>query len=210
MNWHKRLIACIVGTMTAVSLAACGGGSGTAAPTATSAPSATQTVAPTTGGDSTTLVAYFSATGSTKRVAEDIATTTSGTLFAIEPAEAYTSDDLNYNDADSRVSREHDDESLRDVKLRTTEVPDWDRYTTVYIGYPIWWGVAAWPVDTFVRANDFSGKTVIPFCTSASSPLGSSASELAKLANGGDWKDGQRFSSSESAQNVEAWVRQQS
>lgn len=75
-------------------------------------------------GDSTTLVAYFSATGSTKRVAEDIATTTGGTLFAIEPAEAYTSDDLNYNDADSRVSREHDDERLRDVKLKTTEVPD--------------------------------------------------------------------------------------
>lgn len=208
MNWHKRLAACIVGAAAVVTLTACGGGSGDAA--ATSTPSAAQTVAPATGGDSTTLVAYFSATGSTKRVAEDIATTTGGTLFAIEPAEAYTSDDLNYNDADSRVSREHDDESLRDVKLKTTEVPDWDRYTTVYIGYPIWWGVAAWPMNTFVRANDFSGKTVIPFCTSASSPLGSSASELAKLANGGDWKDGQRFSSSESAQNVEAWVRQQS
>lgn len=208
MNWHKRLAACIVGAAAVVTLTACGGGSGDAA--ATSTPSAAQTVAPATGGDSTTLVAYFSATGSTKRVAEDIATTTGGTLFAIEPAEAYTSDDLNYNDADSRVSREHDDERLRDVKLKTTEVPDWDRYTTVYIGYPIWWGVAAWPMNTFVRANDFSGKTVIPFCTSASSPLGSSASELAKLSNGGDWKDGQRFSSSESAQNVEAWVRQQS
>lgn len=208
MNWHKRLAACIVGAAAVVTLTAYGGGSGDAA--ATSTPSAAQTVAPATGGDSTTLVAYFSATGSTKRVAEDIATTTGGTLFAIEPAEAYTSDDLNYNDADSRVSREHDDERLRDVKLKTTEVPDWDRYTTVYIGYPIWWGVAAWPMNTFVRANDFSGKTVIPFCTSASSPLGSSASELAKLSNGGDWKDGQRFSSSESAQNVEAWVRQQS
>lgn len=208
MNWHKRLAACIVGVAAVVTLTAYGGGSGDAA--ATSTPSAAQTVAPATGSDSTTLVAYFSATGSTKRVAEDIATTTGGTLFAIEPAEAYTSDDLNYNDADSRVSREHDDERLRDVKLKTTEVPDWDRYTTVYIGYPIWWGVAAWPMNTFVRANDFSGKTVIPFCTSASSPLGSSASELAKLANGGDWKDGQRFSSSESAQNVEAWVRQQS
>lgn len=208
MNWHKRLAACIVGVAAVVTLTAYGGGSGDAA--ATSTPSAAQTVAPATGGDSTTLVAYFSATGSTKRVAEDIATTTGGTLFAIEPAEAYTSDDLNYNDADSRVSREHDDERLRDVKLKTTEVPDWDRYTTVYIGYPIWWGVAAWPMNTFVRANDFSGKTVIPFCTSASSPLGSSASELAKLSNGGDWKDGQRFSSSESAQNVEAWVRQQS
>lgn len=207
MNWHKRLAACIVGAAV-VTLTACGGGSGDTS--ATPAPSSTQTVAPMTGDTSTTLVAYFSATGSTKRVAEDIATATGGTLFAIEPAEAYTSDDLNYNDADSRVSREHDDESLRDVKLKTTEVPDWDRYTTVYIGYPIWWGVAAWPVDTFVRANDFSGKTVIPFCTSASSPLGSSASELAKLANGGDWKDGQRFGPSADAADVKAWVKQQS
>ncbi|WP_126032492.1 flavodoxin [Bifidobacterium castoris] len=207
MNWHKRLAACIVGAAV-VTLTACGGGSGDTS--ATPAPSSTQTVAPMTGDTSTTLVAYFSATGSTKRVAEDIATATGGTLFAIEPAEAYTSDDLNYNDADSRVSKEHDDESLRDVKLKTTEVPDWDRYTTVYIGYPIWWGVAAWPVDTFVRANDFSGKTVIPFCTSASSPLGSSASELAKLANGGDWKDGQRFGPSADAADVKAWVKQQS
>lgn len=207
MNWHKRLAACIVGAAV-VTLTACGGGSGDTS--ATPAPSATQTVAPMPGDTSTTLVAYFSATGSTKRVAEDIATATGGTLFAIEPAEAYTSDDLNYNDADSRVSREHDDESLRDVKLKTTEVPDWDRYTTVYIGYPIWWGVAAWPVDTFVRDNDFSGKTVIPFCTSASSPLGSSASELAKLANGGDWKDGQRFGPLADAADLKAWVKQQS
>ncbi|MDE5640968.1 MAG: flavodoxin, partial [Bifidobacterium castoris] len=122
MNWHKRLAACIVGAAV-VTLTACGSESGDTS--ATPAPSATQTVAPMTGDTSTTLVAYFSATGSTKRVAEDIATATSGTLFAIEPAEAYTSDDLNYNDADSRVSREHDDESLRDVKLKPTEVPDW-------------------------------------------------------------------------------------
>ena len=88
------------------------------------------------------------------------------------------------------MSKEHDDESLRDVKLTTTDAPDWSSYTTVYIGYPIWWGEAAWPVNTFVRANDFSGKTVIPFCTSASSSLGSSASNLAKLATTGDWTEG--------------------
>ncbi|PLS27579.1 flavodoxin [Bifidobacterium anseris] len=205
MNWHKRLIACIVGAMTAVSLAACGGGAGTAA---TSTPQAAQTTG--AAEHTSALVAYFSATGSTRHVAEEIAKVTDGALFEIEPADPYTAADLDYNDADSRISREHDDESLRDVKLRTTEVPNWDDYTTIYIGYPIWWGAAAWPVSTFVRANDFSGKTVIPFCTSASSSIDSSASELAKLANGGDWKDGQRFSSSESAQNVEAWVKQQS
>ncbi len=135
---------------------------------------------------------------------------TGGTLFEIEPAEPYTNDDLNYNDPDSRVSKEHDDESLRDVKLKTTDVSDWSSYTTVYIGYPIWWGEAAWPVNAFVRANDFSGKTVIPFCTSASSPLDSSASNLAKLASTGDWKEGQRFSSSVNTQTVEDWVKQQS
>lgn len=133
-----------------------------------------------------------------------------GPLFEIEPAESYTSDDLNYSDPDSRVSKEHDDESLRDVKLKTTDVPDWSSYTTVYIGYPIWWGEAAWPVNAFVRANDFSGKTVIPFCTSASSPLGSSASNLAKLASTGDWKEGQRFNSSANTQTAEDWVKQQS
>lgn len=131
-------------------------------------------------------------------------------MFEIEPTEPYTNDDLNYNDPDSRVSKEHDDESLRDVKLKTTDVSDWSSYTTVYIGYPIWWGEAAWPVNAFVRANNFSGKTVIPFCTSASSPLGSSASNLAKLASTGDWKEGQRFNSSANTQTVEDWVKQQS
>lgn len=96
------------------------------------------------------------------------------------------------------------------MKLKTTDVSDWSSYTTVYIGYPIWWGEAAWPVNAFVRANDFSGKTVIPFCTSASSPLGSSASNLAKLASTGDWKEGQRFNSSANTQTAEDWVKQQS
>ena len=205
MNWHKRLIACIVGAMTAVSLAACGGGAGTAA---TSTPQAAQTTG--AAEHTSTLVAYFSATGSTRHVAEEIAKVTDGALFEIEPADPYTAADLDYNDADSRVSREHDDESLRDVKLRTTEVPNWDDYTTIYIGYPIWWGIAAWPVNTFVRGNDFNGKTVIPFCTSASSSIASSGKDLQALTKGGDWKEGERFSSSTSATDVEAWVRQQS
>ena len=96
------------------------------------------------------------------------------------------------------------------MELVSVEVEDWDVYETVFIGYPIWWGIAAWPVDSFVETNDFAGKTVIPFCTSASSPLGSSASELARLATTGDWKEGQRFSSSANTQTVEDWVKQQS
>lgn len=102
-----------------------------------------------------------------------IAEATGGDLFAITPAEPYTSDDLNWTDENSRVSQEYADESLRDVELTTTEVENWDSYDTVFIGYPIWWGIAAWPTDSFVKANDFTGKTVIPFCTSSSSGPGS-------------------------------------
>ena len=120
------------------------------------------------------LVAYFSATGNTESVANTIADLTGGDLFEITPADPYTSDDLNWTDDNSRVSREHDDESLRDVELVTTEVENWDDYDTVFIGYPIWWGIAAWPVNNFVKDNDFTGKTVIPFATSASSGMGQS------------------------------------
>ena len=153
-----------------------------------------------------TLVVYYSASGNTKRVAEDIAEAVSADLFEIVPTEVYTSDDLNWTNADSRVSREHDDESLRDVPLTTTEVPDWDSYDTVFIGYPIWWGIAAWPVDTFVKNNDFTGKTVIPFATSSSSGMGQSGSLLADMAGTGDWQEGQRFSSGVSSADVQAWV----
>lgn len=175
----KKLIPLLTGAIMLLSLAACG--SRTAAPEATTAPAAA-------GGK--TLVVYFSATGSTKTAAEAIAAATGGDLLELEPAEPYTSADLDYNNADSRVSREHDDETLRDVALKTTTADNWADYDTVYIGYPIWWGIAAWPVDTFVKANDFTGKTVIPFCTSASSGIGESGAQLAALAGTGDWPGG--------------------
>ena len=158
----------------------------------------------TSGGK--VLVVYYSASGNTKRVAEDIAEAADGDLFEITPAEPYTSDDLNWTNSDSRVSREHDDESLRDVPLTTTEVENWDDYDTVFIGYPIWWGIAAWPVDTFVEANDFTGKTVIPFATSASSGLGESGQLLAELAGTGDWQEGMRFRSSVSEGDMQEWL----
>ena len=149
---------------------------------------------------------YYSATGSTQAVAGYIANATGGDLFEIVPAEPYTSGDLNWTDADSRVSREHDDESLRAVELTSAAVDNWDDYDTVFIGYPIWWGIAAWPTSSFVAANDFSGKTVIPFCTSSSSGLGESGELLAELAGTGDWQEGQRFRSSVSEADVVDWV----
>ena len=159
-----------------------------------------------TASGSKVLVVYYSASGNTKRVAEDIAEAADGDLFEITPAEPYTSDDLNWTNSDSRVSREHDDESLRDVPLTTTEVENWDDYDTVFIGYPIWWGIAAWPVDTFVKNNDFTGKTVIPFATSSSSGMGQSGSLLADMAGTGEWQEGQRFSSGVSSDDVQSWV----
>ena len=135
------------------------------------------------------------------------AAATGADLFEILPAEPYTSADLNYNDDTSRVVREHDDESLQDVALTTTAVENWADYDTVFLGYPIWWGIAAWPVSSFVKANDFTGKTVIPFATSASSGMGQSGSALAQLAGTGLWQEGQRFSSGVSTADVESWVR---
>ena len=131
---------------------------------------------------SNVLVVYFSAQGHTEAVSEQIAENLGADLFEIVPTDEYTSDDLNWTDSDSRVSREHDDEALRDVELVSTTVDNWEDYDTILIGYPIWWGIAAWPVNTFVEANDFSGKTVIPFCTSSSSGLGQSGELLADLA----------------------------
>lgn len=158
-----------------------------------------------TSGDKV-LVAYFSATGSTKAVAETIADELGAGLFEITPVTPYTSDDLNWTADGSRVNREHDDEALRDVPLTATEVENWDDYDTVFIGYPIWWGIAAWPVNNFVKDNDFTGKTVIPFATSASSGMGQSGTLLSEMAGTGDWQDGQRFRSNASQSDVADWV----
>ena len=153
-----------------------------------------------------TLVVYFSATGTTEGVAQTIADTVGADLFEVVPSDPYTSDDLNWRNNDSRVSREHNDEGLRAVALENTDVDGWDDYDTVFIGYPIWLGIAAWPVDGFVKANDFTGKTVIPFATSSSSGMGQSGSLLADMAGTGDWQEGQRFSSGASSADVQSWV----
>lgn len=204
--------------MLVLSLAACGSANKPASSTTqpeTSAPTEqpeSSSTAPAESEPETqpetgkTLMVYYSASGNTERVAKDIAEAAGADLFEIVPTEVYTRDDLDWTNPDSRVSREHDDESLRDVPLTTTEVPDWDSYDTVFIGYPIWWGIAAWPVDTFVKNNDFTGKTVIPFATSSSSGMGQSGSLLADMAGTGDWQEGQRFSSGVSSDDVQSWV----
>lgn len=153
-----------------------------------------------------TLVVYYSASGHTEAVAEYIAAAADAVLFELEPAEPYTDADLDWTDEDSRVVYEHDNPDDRAVELTTVTVPDWEAYDTVFIGYPIWWGIAAWPVDGFVEANDFTGKTVIPFCTSSSSDLGESGELLAEMAGSGEWLEGMRFGSSASQEDVTDWV----
>ena len=219
----KKLTALLLSVVLVLSLAACGSANKptssttqpeTSAPTEQPAtePSESSSTAPAESEPETqpetgkTLVVYYSASGNTERVAKDIAEAAGADLFEIVPTEVYTSEDLNWTNPDSRVSREHDDESLRDVPLTTTEVPDWDSYDTVFIGYPIWWGIAAWPVDTFVKNNDFTGKTVIPFATSSSSGMGQSGSLLTDMAGTGEWQEGQRFSSGVSSDDVQSWV----
>ena len=152
------------------------------------------------------LVAYFSATGNTEAVAGYIAQATGGDLFEITPADPYTSDDLNWTDENSRVVYEYENPDERDTELASDTPDGWEDYDVIFLGYPIWWYDAAWPVDGFVEANDFTGKTVITFCTSSSSGLGESGSRLAELADAGDWLEGQRFPSSASQADVEAWV----
>ena len=225
MSRSKRFFSCLLAAMMLLGLTACGqSGSGSSAedqpsgqvqqePAETTPPAdAGEDAAPETSGSGSTaesgnvLVVYYSATGHTEGVANYIAEATGGDLFEITPAEPYTSDDLNWTDENSRVTREHEDESLRDVELVADTVDNWDQYDTVFIGYPIWWGIAAWPVDGFVEANDFTGKTVIPFCTSSSSGLGESGELLAELAGTGEWQEGQRFSSGVSQEDVESWI----
>ena len=172
-------------------------------------PAAASAAAESTAEDTvqgSSLVVYYSASGNTEEVANYIAAAAGADVFELEPAEPYTDDDLDWTDESSRVVREHDNPDERDVELVLAEVPNWESYDTVFIGYPIWWGIAAWPVDVFIEANDFTGKTVIPFCTSSSSGIGESGQLLAEAAGSGEWQDGIRFRSGASESDVKNWV----
>lgn len=153
-----------------------------------------------------TLVVYYSATGNTEAVTNTIAETMNADVFELEPAEPYSDDDLDWRDDSSRVSEEYENPESRDVKLIAATVDDWESYDTVFIGYPIWWGIAAWPVNEFIESNDFTGKTVVPFCTSISTGLGESGELLADMAETGNWLEGERFRPVVSEEDVQRWV----
>ena len=160
-----------------------------------------------TDAPSKTLVVYYSATGSTERIANMIAAETDADVFVISPVDPYTDADLNWTDNNSRVVYEHEHPDYQNKVALTEITPEnWDNYDTVYIGYPIWWGIAAWPVNQFVIGNDFTGKAVIPFCTSASSGLGESGALLSEAAGSGEWLEGARFSYATEETDVQAWI----
>lgn len=154
--------------------------------------------------DDETLVVYFSATGTTKGVAERIASVTNADLYEIIPAEPYSSDDLDWHDSKSRTSIEMNDTDARPaIESDTISL---DSYSTVYIGYPIWWGEAPRIMSTFVESYDFSDKTVIPFCTSGSSGIGRSGDNLKDLANSGNWLSGDRLDANISESEIQDWI----
>lgn len=150
------------------------------------------------------LVAYFSATGTTEGAAEHIANGLSADLYEIVPEEPYTAADLDYNDDNSRSTLEMNDPSARPAI--SGSVDNMDQYDIVFIGYPIWWGEAPRIVSTFVESYDFSGKTIVPFCTSGGSGIGSSATNLEQLTSGANWLEGQRLNGSDSQDTVMEWV----
>ena len=153
------------------------------------------------------LVVYYSQTGTTEGVAKIIARETNADLVKLEVKNAYTSDDLNWTDKNSRVNREHDNPNSRNVELKNAVISNFASYDTVFIGYPIWWREASWVLDDFVKKNDFTGKTVIPFGTSMSTGDGTSGDRLKKLTKTGNWIAGQRFSSSYNETEVVNWVK---
>ena len=182
-------------------LSACG------ADTASTAPEENEVSAESASvqaADGKTLVVYFSATGTTRGVAEKIAAITGGDLYEIEAAQPYTEEDRNWHDDNSRSTHEQNDPSFRPEI--GSELPSLEGYDTVYLGFPIWWGQEPRILDTFVESCDFDGITVIPFCTSGSSGIGNSGKNLEANAGSGTWLSGERFGGGVSEDELRAWI----
>ena len=155
-------------------------------------------------GSSSILVAYFSATGTTRPLAEYAADILNADLYEIVPEEPYTSADLDYGNSNSRTTQEQNNPSARPAISGTVE--NMEQYDTVLLGYPIWHGQAPRIISTFLESYDFSGKTIVPFCTSHSSGIGSSDDNLHSLAPDADWMDGTRFAAGTTRDEIAAWL----
>lgn len=161
-------------------------------------------VKPDTPAGDSALVVYFSATGTTRSIANHIAAELGADMHEITPKDDYTAADLNYNDPNSRVSREHNDASSRpEIAGAPLSASGYD---IIFLGYPIWWGDAPPIIKSFLAQTDLSGKTIIPFCTSASSGIGQSDANLHTLAGSAQWRRGQRFAANASQDTVKQWL----
>lgn len=158
---------------------------------------------PTLSEGSRVLIAYFSATNTTEGIANHLNAILDADLYEITPETPYTSADLNYN-TDCRANREQNDASARPAI--SGSVNNMEQYDVIFLGYPIWWSQAPKIIYTFVESYNLSGKTIVPFCTSGSSGIGSSAANLHSLASGAAWLNGQRFGGGTSRSAVETWV----
>ena len=198
----KKLVSLLMVLLLAVSATACG-----AQKTDTSAKeNTTETVDTPTAEQENgrILVAYSSVTGNTETVAKRLQTVLDADGYEIIPEEPYTANDLNYNNDDCRANKEQNDSAARPAISGSVE--NMSDYDVVFIGYPIWWGKAPKIMDTFLESYDFSGKTVIPFCTSGGSDIAGSLNEIQSAAPGADWKDGRRFSANVSETDLRDWV----
>jgi len=220
----KRILSILLAALLIVSLAACGDSShsdtketqpaaekqeesaeGAAkAPTESPQPTDGEEETPVPSAQSAVLVAFFSATGTTKGVAEKIAAITGGDLYEIVPAEPYTDADLNYNNSSSRSTKEQNDKSAR-PEIGSEDI-SLEGYATVYLGFPIWWGEEPRILDTFVEKYSFDGVRVIPFCTSGGSGTGRSGPNMEALAGSGIWLEGKRFGGNVSEADLRAWI----
>ena len=204
----KKILLILLTLCMMIGLAACSGSntSDEAAGTDNEMASTEEQTSEAEGNDSenSTLVVYFSVTGNTRGVAEKIADITGADVYEIKAAEEYTSEDIDYDNSDSRTTHEQNDSSARpEIGSDTISL---EGYTTIYIGYPIWWGQEPRIMDTFVESYDFDGITMIPFCTSGSSDIGQSGQNLADNAGSGSWLEGKRFASDASEDEISTWI----
>lgn len=196
----KRFWAVLAAVFLVVAVTACGNGEKSAAPSSTEAKAEAKL------DPSKTLVVYFSATGNTEKVATRISEVTGGKLSKIVPAQPYTDGDLNYSNKQSRSTTEQNDPKVRPGI--SNKIDNWGNYDTVFVGFPIWWYEEPRIMDTFMESYDFSGKTVIPFCTSGGSDIENAEVNLKALFKGqGKWLKGRQMSSSISEKDVSDWLK---
>lgn len=212
----KKLLSILLAALLVISLAACASSHNTenntggiassdaASDDAAVAPPAETDMSNPVQGNQKVLVVVFSATGTTKGVAEKIADIENADLYEIKAAQEYTSDDLNWNDSSSRTTLEQNDKNARpEIDGESISL---EGYEKLYVGFPIWWGEEPRILDTFVESCDFDGITVIPFCTSSSSGIGRSGQNLAENAKSGNWLEGERFSGGVTEAELQEWI----